>query len=293
MSLKTAILLSSVACVVTAAAQPMIPGFDFTKFSAGYAGGMDLDDGPGELEIYQIEARTALSQPIHPIGDLTILPMIQYKATRLDFSDTWEGFPIEDEDVHSISLSSFFLYNAQGSPWIFGGWTRAELATDFQHLNGDDVTFDVVAGVAYKFSDSLTVGLGAAAINLNNEQEFFFGPAFDWKPNDCFRAGLYGPNAVVSWTPHEDWELSLRGDASGDEWNIRDAAGDSTTLDLDSYRVGLYVDRRIKGDLWLRLGGGITVANEIEVQSPHGSRGYHDDLDEGYFGEIALRLKVW
>ena len=86
---------------------------------------------------------------------------------------------------------------------------------------------------------------------------------------------------------------NVRGDASGDEWNIRDRDGDSTTLDLDSYRIGLYADRRLKGDLWLRLGGGMTVANEIEVQSPHGDRGYHDDLDEGYFGEIALRLKVW
>src|SRR5688572_26520829 len=109
MSVKTAILLSSAATILTAVAQPEIPGYDFTKASFVYSGGMDLDDTDGDMEIYSFEARTAISRPISPTNAFTILPVIQYKATRVNFRDTPFGFPIEDEDVHAISLSSFFL----------------------------------------------------------------------------------------------------------------------------------------------------------------------------------------
>ncbi|RYD34326.1 MAG: hypothetical protein EOP87_09440 [Verrucomicrobiaceae bacterium] len=254
---------------------------------------MELDDTAGELETYTLDARSVLSGPISPMNNLTLLPMIQYKATRLNWKDTPAGFPIEDEDVHSIALSTYALYNQQGSPWVFAGWARAELATDFQHINGDDMTFDVIAGAAYKFSDRLTFGLGVAAINLNNDEDFMIGPVLDWKVSDTFRVGILGPDATASYTPDENWEFSLRGYAAGDEWNIRDAAGQSTTLDLDSYRVGLFADRRLGGDLWLRVGGGVTLMNEIEIKSPSGNRAYKDDMDDGWFGEIALRLNVW
>ncbi|MBX3743205.1 MAG: hypothetical protein KF712_19625 [Akkermansiaceae bacterium] len=307
---KSAIVLLSAAMACAAAAgptssttltetrsqsgsEPVFPGLDFVKASFSYAGGMDLDDTAGELETFTLDARSVLSGPIEVTNDLTLLPMIQYKATRLNWKDTPAGFPIEDEDVHSIALSSYVLYNQEGSPWIFAGWARAELATDFQHLNGDDVTFDLIAGAAYKFSDRLTFGLGIAAINLNNDEDYMIGPVLDWKISDTFRIGVLGPDVTASYTPDENWEFSLRGYTAGDEWNIRDAAGNSTTLDLDSYRVGLFADRRLGGDLWLRVGGGVTVMNEIEIKSPSGSRAYKDDMDSGWFGEIALRLNVW
>lgn len=274
--------------------EPIFPGLDFIKASFSYAGGMDLDDTAGELEIYTLEAKSVLSGPIKAGNDFTLLPMIQYKATRLNWKDTPSGFPIEDEDVHSIALSSYFLYNQQGSPWLFGGWAKAELATDFQHINSDDFTFDVIVGGAYKFNDRFTLGLGVAAININNDTEYYVGPAMDWKISDTFRIGVLGPDVTASYTPNDDWEFSLRGYTAGDEWNIRDAGSKSTTLDLDSYRVGLFADRRLAGDLWLRVGGGMTLMNEIEIKSPSGNHSYyHDDLDEGWFGEIALRLNVW
>ncbi len=285
MSPKTALLLSSAACLAAASAQPILPGYDFTKLSVSYAGGMDFDSSGLDVEIFQAEARSAISKPIHPTDEITILPVLQYKWTEFDFDG-------DSEDFQSVSLSSFFVYSAQGSPWIFGGWARAELASDFNQSTGDAVTYDVIAGAAYKFSDSLTVGLGVAAINLNNDDEYFVGPALDWKPNECFRFGILGPNVVASYTPDENWEFSLRGDASGDEWTINEG-GEHATLDLDSYRVGLFADRRLTGDLWLRVGAGMTVANSLELETTGGDRIEKEDIDEGWFGEIALRLKVW
>lgn len=283
MSPKNAILLTSVACLAAASAEPILPGYDPIKASASFSGGMGVDGG-GDLELWQFEARSIISPVLTPFDNFSIIPVLQYKATIMDFPNA------EDQDLHSISLSSFFIYSEKSSPWIFGGWARAEMASNFDTgTNGDAMSYDVIAGAAYKISDTLTVGLGAAAINLNNDDEYYVGPAIDWKPNDCFHVGLLGPNAVASYTPGEDWEFSLRGDASGDEWDV----DNGTTLDLDSYRIGLYVDRRLTGDLWLRIGGGITVSNSLELETTNGDRLFKEDLGEGWFGEIALRLAVW
>jgi hypothetical protein len=66
-----------------------------------------------------------------------------------------------------------------------------------------------------------------------------------------------------------------------------------TTIDLDSYKIGLYADRRLTGDLWLRVGGGVTVSNSLEFETTDGDRLGKEDLDEGWFGEVSLRLAVW
>lgn len=286
---KTALLLTSAACLAAASAQPVVPGYDFIKGSASYAGGMDFDNSDNKAQLWQFEARAPLSQPINITENFLLLPHIQYKATLLDL-DTFGS-----DDLHSIALSTFLLYNSKDSPWIFGGWLRAELASDFERSTGDAITFDVIGGAAYKFSDNLTVGLGAAAINLNNDEEFFIGPVIDWKISECFRVGIFGPNAIASYKPDENWEFSLRGDASGDEWIVNNGAPTTSNavLDLDSYRIGLYADRRLTGDLWLRVGGGVTVANSIEFKTTGGDRLFKDDLGEGWFGEVALRLAIW
>lgn len=283
---KSAILLSSAACLAAASAQPVIPGYDFIKGSASYAGGMHFDESDQEMQLWQFEARSIIAPPINLSEEFTIVPVAQYKATLMDLESS-------HEDLHSFSLSSFFAYNAKGSPWIFGGWLRAEYASDLNRSTSDAFSFDVIAGAAYKFSDNLTIGLGAAAINLNNDEEFYVGPAIDWKINECFRVGLFGPNAVASYTPDENWVFSIRGDASGDEWTLSAADGSNAILDLDSYRVGLFADRRLTGDLWLRVGGGVTVANSLEVKTTGGDRIEKDDLDEGWFGEISVRLDIW
>ncbi len=287
---KTALLLSSAACIAAASAQPIIPGYDFIKASASYAGGMEFDDSGAELELWQFNARTVLTKPINPTENFVILPVIDYKATLAQIDDF-------EEDLHSISLSTFMVYSEKSSPWMIGGWLRAEYASDFERSTSDAFSFDVIAGAAYKFSDSLTIGFGAAVVNLNNDEEFYAGPAIDWKINDCYRISLFGPNVTASWTPDENWKVSIAGEASGDEWVVNDGfgttAGQNAIVDLDSYRVGLFVDRRLTGDLWLHVGAGVTVANSLEFKDMDGDRIGKDDLDEGWFGEIGVRLEIW
>ncbi len=283
----------SSACLLSVSAQPAVPGFDAARATFAHDGEMDFDDGPGSLSVSRFELRSVLSKPISPADGLTILPFFEYEATALDFSDTPAAFPIGDEDLHSLNLSAFAISMRDGSPWICGGWARAELATDFQDLGEDDFTFDLGGGAGYRFNEKFTLGFGAVVLNLNGHTRFYPGIGFDWMVNDQLRVGLYSPTFVAAFSFDENWLFSLRGDSSGGIWNIDDAGGQSHSIDHSSYRLGVYASRRLSGNFWLTAGAGATVGNDIRLTEPDGDRLFKQDMDTGLFALIALRMKTW
>jgi hypothetical protein len=103
--------------------------------------------------------------------------------------------------------------------------------------------------------------------------------------NDQLRIGLYGPMPMISYSPGEDWNFSLRGLPGGGVWNITDDNGDSKSIDLTSYQVGAYAARRLTGKLWLTAGAGFTVFNGIEYSDQNGDNETVDeDMESGFFG---------
>ncbi len=296
MFIKTTTAAASLGCILSAAAEtilPSVPEFDPARAAFSYSGDMDFEDGPGSLDVSRFEIRAILSKPIKALDGLSVIPVFEYKATSLDFSGASAGFPIGDEDLHSVNLSAFAISARDGSPWVYGGWGRAELATDFQDVGGNDFTFDVAAGAGYRFNDKFLLGFGVALVNLNGDEAFYPGIAFDWVVSDCLRIGLYGPTFVAAYTPDENWELSFRGDSGGGLWNIEDTGGSSHSIDLTTYRLGLFASRRLTGKLWLTAGVGATVGNEIRLTQPDGDWFSKDDMDSGLFGELGLRVTAW
>lgn len=276
------------------AAPAKLPDVDVSMGFFTYSDGMDFDDIDGSLSIAEFDFISVLSRPITVAGDLMLVPLVQYGLTSLDFDGVSTAFPVADEDLHSLSLHLAAVKLNPGSPWFYGGWVRAELASDFQHLDGDDVTFDIAGGVGYRFSDRFTLAAGAAVINLNGNTWVCPGLNFDWVLNDQIRIGLYGPMPLISYTPSEDWNFSLRGFPGGGVWNITDDNGRSKSIDLTSYQVGAFASRRLTGKLWLNAGVGITLFNHIEYSDPDGDRKtVDDDLESGMFGQIGLSLKAW
>lgn len=267
--------------------------FDVARAAYSYAGGMDLDGASGELNISRFELSTLLSKPFSPVEGLSIIPKFEYEFTRLNFNDTSRYYPVGDEDLHALAVSAFAISSHQGSPWIYGAWARAQMATDFQDVDSDDFTFDLAGGVGYRFSPAFLFGVGAAVTNLNGDTEFYPGIGFDWAVNEQVRIGLYGPTFEASYTPSNDWQFTLRGETAGGIWNIRDDRSKSRSIDLTSYRAGLYANRRLTGNLWFNVGAGITFGNEIKFTYPNGDSIDQQDLESGYYGEIGLRLRTW
>jgi hypothetical protein len=270
-----------------------VPQFDIMRAALTQTGGMNLDGNSGELAVTRFELRSLLSAPLTPWEGMTMIPVFSYSATSLDFSGTGP-FPLHDEDLHSASLHSFFIQNFANSPWFGFAWTRAEFATDFQGIENEDFTFDVAAGVFYRFNDSFTLGFGAVITNLNGDVNFMPGINFDWAPSDNFRVGLYGPNLIANYHISENWFLSLEGQPGGGNWNINDDAGKSRTIQLDSYWLGLNTNHHLVGELWLSAGLGYTLGNEIEIRGNRGGNpSFSNEMDGAPLAQIMLSLRKW
>lgn len=270
-----------------------IPQFDFMRVGVTQTGDMDLDGNSGDLSVSRFELRSLLSAPIPLWEGMSMIPMFAYAATSLDFSGTGP-YPIHDEDLHSASLQSFFIQDFANSPWFGFAWTRAEMATDFQGIQNEDFTFDVAAGAFYRFSDSFTLGFGVTVTNLNGDTQVFPGINFDWAPYEDVRIGIYGPNLLATYNISESWYLSLDGQPGGGNWNIRDDAGKSRTIQLDSYWIGLSTHHRLASELWLSAGVGYTFGNEIEIRGNRGDGpSFSNEMDGAPFAQIGLSLRKW
>jgi hypothetical protein len=291
-ALAASALAASVLASLPASGQLVVPGFDAAHITGSHTGGIDLGGGNGGMSASRLHARSILSTgALSPRDGWFFLPFFQYTMTSLDFDGA--PAPFRDEDLHSLSLSSMFLIMREGSPWLIGGWSRAELASDFRHIDGDDITFDLAGGVAYRFNPEITFGLGAGIINLNGDEKIYPGFALDWIVNDHLRLGIYGPIMLAAWAPADEWLFTLRGDPAGGVWNVTDPAGQSRSIDFSSYRLGLYASRHLGGRFWLTAGGGAALVNEIDYTTSggRGIRGLNGDT--GYFGLLGLRLKAW
>ena len=270
-----------------------IPGFDAARGVFSQTGETDLSGGPGTVEVTEFGLRSALSRPITLAEGVFVVPYFDYRLTSLNFDGTAAAFPMGDEDLHSLALSTFVVSMSDNSPWIYGAWMRAEMASDFQTITNDDFSFDLAGGVGYRWNDHFILAAGAAVTNLNGDPTFYPGISFDWIVNDQLRVGLYGPSLIAAYALSDDWLLSIRGDSGGGVWNITDAGGLSRSIDLSSYYLGLYASRRLTGQLWLTAGVGATVGNSIDYTTPGGRELLEQDIEEGLFGLISLRLKAW
>lgn len=271
--------------------QSMVPGFDASRVLFSQSSDMDLDIGNGSLAVTDFGLRSFLCHPVRPTEGLYILPEAGYRYTNLDFGG--QTSPFEDEDLHSLDLSLYVLSMPEGSPWIYGAWARAEMATDFKEITGDDFTFDLAGGVAYRVNESFTFGVGAAVTNLNGDTKFYPGIVFDWIVNEKLRIGAYGPVIAAAYAHNEYWLFTARLDFAGGVWNIEDNNGQSRSVDLSDNRLGLYASRRLTENLWLTCGVGVTIANGLDYMTARGSSFFDTDLDTAAFGLISLRLKAW
>lgn len=268
-----------------------VPGFDAARVGMSQTGNMELGIGNGEMDIMRWELGTFLGKPIMPADGLYIMPYFEYEMTALEFSG-WSG-PFQDEDLHSLGLSTYLVSMNEGSPWILGAWARAELATDFQQVGGDDYSFDLAGAVAYRFNEDFTFGVGACVTNLNGDENFYPGIGFDWVVNEQLRVGAYGPVISAAYSYDDNWLFTVRFEFTGGVWNITDNLGDSRNIDLTDNRLGIYASRRLVGDLWLTGGVGVTVGNELEYTTSSGTLLMTSEPDSGVFGAIGLRLKAW
>ena len=184
----------------------------------------------------------------------------------------------------------------------------------------------VVTGASRGFGRAIAVRLastGAHVVGVGRDEEALhelgrqlgdcFTPVTADVTDDEMTARLideHQPNLLVlnaGATPHpatiqdqtwatfsENWNISLDGTPGGGDFNIRDTAGSSRTIQLDSYWMSVNTHHRIVGELWFNAGVGYTFGNEIEVQSNNGSNpSFSREMDGAPLAQIGLSLRKW
>jgi len=266
---------------------------DLATTGFNYSAGMEFDTGEGELSAAKFHARSFLSKPVPLVGDFVFAPVFQYQGTLQETHDASPGFPIGDETLHYLALQGFVVSASDHSPWIYGAWGRAGLGSDFQHIDGDDFQFDVAVGAGYQVNDRLLLALGVGVFELNGDERLIAGPAFSWQATDHLKLSLYGHTFDATYAYDQDWLLSFRTEASGGVWNIEGTDGLSQRLQFRSYLIGLHLGKRLRDSLWLDVGGGVSIANELELGSPEGTTTFEDHPDNGWFVYAGLRVASW
>ena len=294
------IVIASALSAGMLSARPFVLGWDESFAFASHSSGQGFDRTPGDLEVSDYQIRALYPRPVVQWGSFSIQPAVDYRATVFQFNNVPTSIPVDKNHLESFNVypstlefSALALSIGSDSRWMFGAWVMSGLATDFRNVDADDLTFDFATGVGYRFSDSLSAGFGAALTDLSAETGFLPGIGLDWQVSDRIRIGICGPSCGVTFSPDENWQISLRGDSSGETWNITDGQGQSRYLDFTSYKIGLFASRRLTGQIRLSAGAGVTFANQIGLARSNGDTLLEQRLDSGFFGQIGLTLTTW
>lgn len=284
----------------TAFARPFIAGWDHSFVSASYSSGQEFRRIPGDLDVSDYSIRALYPEPIFEIDSLFIQPAFDYRSTALHFNRVPTSAFVDPENLKSFDVEPYVVAMSAlvgsfrlDSPWMFGAWAKAGLASDFQDLGSHDFKFDFAVGGGYRFSETLSIGLGAAFTDLPGETGCKPGIGLDWKIDERFRVAICGPVCAVTYSPDPDWQFSLQGDSTGEIWNITDNKDRSRYLQLTSYKLGLFANRRITDHVQLAAGVGVTFSNEIELFRSNGGTVVDQRLDRGFFGQIGLIIASW
>ena len=291
---------TTMACLVSASAQPVIPGLDGTMAAFTHTGNMNFDQVPGSLELTRLEVRALFPQSVLPGNGWTIQPVFDFEASILQFKQVRTSVFADPQTLHSfnvypsvIDIGALALSIHDDSPWIYGAWADAHLATDFRHASYSDLSYQFAGGTGYRFNDRFTLGIGGALTNPDGQMKFHPGIGLEWIVNEQFQVGGCGPAWFVTYHPDVDWQLSLRGDSADEFWNISDNRGRPLSIDLSSYQIGIFASRRLTGHFWLQAGAGVTIANEFQLNDSNSDKLVRQGLDSGLFGQISLTIGLW
>ncbi len=258
-----------------------------TKMSFSMLGEVDFDEEVGGLSYERFELDIPFNAPHYLNDNNAFMVGMDYKATWLD-SDTIIG----DTDLHDFRLKLRWMYRQPGSKWSWMTLIQPGLATDGNSIDMDDFSVNGQVGFRYASSADLAWIGGVVFFQNSMETRVYPGIGFQWRPSDDTLVRLAGPNFKASWQPSDQWILYAVVASAGGTWNVEEA-GTGFDVRLRSYYAAVGVEHQLSEKLWLGLWGGMTFANELEIDTASGTSVFEDDADSGWFMKLGLRRIVW
>lgn len=247
----------------------------------------DFDDVDGGFSFTQLSIDGGICAPLKFNDKNTLIIKSTYERTDLE-TDTMLG----DQDLHTLKVHFRWIYSDSASKWSWITLLSPGFSSDGGSLSSDDFSLNGVAGFGYKKSDKFSWLGGVAFFTNDFESRIFPGIGFRWRPADNAELEYTGIRLKGSWQPSDDWIYRFDARPGGGTWHIREG-GEDLNVDVDSYQIGFGVERRLTEKLWLNLTGGVTVGNELEIESDSGKEIFREEAEAGWFAQIGVRLAVW
>ncbi|MBK1792035.1 DUF6268 family outer membrane beta-barrel protein [Persicirhabdus sediminis] len=258
----------------------------------GWSGDSDFKSSDARISYTRLTMRTALYKPVQLTDNLRLLPTLRYESTWFDL----DGIDaLNDVNVHTLAFSFNFFYNQPGSKWSFIATATPGISSDFSDVNGDDFYINGLVGAKYRWNDDFSLLIGAGSVRRLGGQLLLPAIGFEWRPSDCTYVSLRGPVFTAAWQPHEDWIIRAMVLPGGGVWNVKDKeTSASYDIKQSNFQGGLLVERRLSQHVWLTAWGGLTFANEVEIETASGGNTvFEDDIENGWFVYTGLRVAVW
>lgn len=263
--------------------------FGVAKLQWHSYGNHDSERGATDLQFDQWRLQSPLHQPLSLTKDWYLLSGARYEQIHLDGpSATGAAF---EEDLHLLELPMVLLYRPEGSDWSYNARISPGLSSDLDSITTDDMFVDARLGGNYRWNEKTELNFGVAYTRAVGEPQIFPYLGFVYQANDQLRLQWRGFTVEARYRVMPSWVLRFTGEVVGGYWNID--TPDSDYLALQSYRMGLTLERELAEDLWLVAGAGITMANELRWQDNANDTIRRDEFDGGSYFTLGLRLRDW
>ena len=220
-----------------------------------------------------------LSSPIYgrKLGsDWIFGARLRYRFSELDWTDQ---ALFDNDSLHRLDLSLTLVYKPESSPW--SGFLSAGpgLSGDGTNITSDDVLYVAIAGIGYKFSERFTLLGGAYFSQDFGEPRLIPAPGFMWQISDQWTFSLIPPRLRLAYAPSENWRLIAEAFPNGGRWSVTTLDGQEAYLDRSGARAGLRIERRVVGNAWFQLSGGLVFARDLVLESDAGQVLFESDAD--------------
>jgi|GEM_PF-2124547 len=244
------------------------------RLDYSYEAEADLDSA-GAFSYWDV----TLSSPIYgrKLGrDWIFGARLRYRFSELDWT---EQALFDNDSLHRLDLSLTLVYKPENSPW--SGFLSAGpgLSGDGSNVNGDDVLYVAIAGIGYKFSERFTLLAGAYFSQDFGEPLLIPAPGFMWQISKKWNVSLIPPRLRIAYAPSEDWRIVAEAFPNGGRWSVTTLEGEEAFLDRSGARAGLRIERRVVGNAWLQLSGGMVFARDLVLETDAGKVLFESDAE--------------
>lgn len=239
-----------------------------------------------------------LACPVSLHDSLWMIPSIGIRSSILTFGNIPTS--VIDTTPRDLTvfpmvfrLSDSILYQPDGSRWTHGLLATGKLASDLREITSEDFGAEFGIFSSYRIHNRMSIGATFGASLSENESQFRPGICLDWRIHDDLALQIAGANWSLRYSTGNNRSISLRGFSTSEIWNMLDAADETLTLKLASYRIGCFFEQPITESISLGLGAGFTLNNRIKLDDMYGESVVNAHLDDGPFVELGIKVLAW